>query len=118
MVNQIIQKRVDLFESFIRSHFIREQDYYVYNIEVFKKLEYESQLKPFLDSLKPYYYKNKHYYLERWPLHYNQFNTVLRQLFNKNEMQVEKKVKYTMSKYQVEYYVFLHDDNETMNEEQ
>ncbi len=110
MVNQIIQKKVDFFESFVKEHFIKEQHYYVYNIEVFKKLSYESQLQPFLESLKACYFKNKHYYLERWPLSYNQFNTILRQIFNKNEMNVEKKVKYTMSKYQVEYRVYFTDE--------
>jgi hypothetical protein len=110
MMNQIIQKKVDNFESFVKDYFIQEKDYYIYNNEVFKKLQYESVLKPFLDNLKIYYYKNKHYYLERWPLTFNQFNTILRQIFNKNELNVEKKVKYTRSKYQVEYYIYINHE--------
>ena len=97
MVNQIIQKEVDIFESFVKEHFIQEQDYYIYNIEVFKKLLFESLMVPFLESLKPYYYKNKYYYLD----------TILRQIFKRNQIHFVKKVKYVMSKYQVEYYIYF-----------
>ena len=90
MVNQIIQKEVDIFESFVKEHFIQEQDYYIYNIEVFKKLLFESLMVPFLESLKPYYYKNKHYYLERSPMTYNYFNTILRQIFKRNQIHFVK----------------------------
>tara|TARA_Y100000816_G_scaffold281773_1_gene256669 strand:- start:2443 stop:2775 length:333 start_codon:yes stop_codon:yes gene_type:complete len=105
MVNQIIQKKVDIFESFMEKYFAKEQTYYVYNLEVFKKIQYEEALEPFLESLKVYYFKNKHYYLNRSQMTFNQFNTILRQIFNKNEIEVTKKVKYTKSKYQVEYYI-------------
>ena len=107
MVNQIIQKEVDIFESFVKEHFIQEQDYYIYNIEVFKKLLFESLMAPFLESLKSYYYKNKYYYLERSPMTYNYFNTILRQIFKRNQIHFVKKVKYVMSKYQVEYYIYF-----------
>lgn len=105
MVNQIIQKKVDIFELFMKKYFVKEQMHYVYNIEVFKKILYDEGLEPFLESLKLYYFKNKHYYLTRNPINFNQFNTILRQIFNKNELNVIKKVKYTKSKYQVEYYI-------------
>tara|TARA_B100001063_G_C16761362_1_gene556109 strand:+ start:126 stop:464 length:339 start_codon:yes stop_codon:yes gene_type:complete len=112
MVVQVVQKEVDLFEPFVKTHFISENDYYIYNIDVFKKLEFENQLGPFLESLKPYYYKNKHFYLEREPITYNNFNTILRQVFSRNNIQIEKKVKYIMSKYQVEYYIYFTNTDE------
>ena len=105
MVVQVVQKEVDLFEPFVKTHFISENDYLIYNIDVFKKLNFENQLVPFLESLKPYYYKNKHFYLERDPISYNNFNTILRQIFSRNKIKIKKKVKYIMSKYQVEYYI-------------
>ena len=102
MVVQVVQKEVDLFEPFVKTHFISENDYFIYNIDVFKKLNFENQLVPFLESLKPYYCKNKHFYLERDPISYNNFNTILRQIFSRNKIKIKKKVKYIMSKYQVE----------------
>lgn len=112
MVVQVVQKEVDLFEPFVKTHFISENDYYIYNIDVFKKLEFENKLVSFLESLKPYYYKNKHFYLERDPITYNNFNTILRQIFSRNNIQIEKKVKYIMSKYQVEYYIYFTNTDE------
>ena len=40
MTNQIIKTYVDIFESFVKKHFILEQDYYVYNMDVYKKLSF------------------------------------------------------------------------------
>jgi hypothetical protein len=112
MVVQVVQKEVNLFEPFVKTNFISENDYYIYNIDVFKKLEFENKLCSFLESLKPYYYKNKHFYLERHPITYNNFNTILRQIFSRNNIQIEKKVKYIMSKYQVEYYIYFTNTDE------
>ena len=36
--NQIIHKYVDIFDSFVIENFNRENDYFIYNAEVFKKL--------------------------------------------------------------------------------
>lgn len=109
MVNQIIQKKVEFFDSFMKDHFVKEQGYLIYNIEVYKKLSFETILYPFLESLKPYYFKNKYYYLERQPMTYNYFNTVLRQILKRNNIAYEKKVKYLMSKYQIEYHIQITD---------
>lgn len=109
MVNQIIQKEVDIFESFVKQYFTHEKEYYIYNIEIYKKLLYESLMDPFLESLKNYYFKNKYYYLERNPMTFNYFNTILRQIFHKNNISIQKNIKYVMSKYQVEYFIYLND---------
>ena len=107
MVQQIIQKYVCIFDSFVKDNFMNENGYYIYNIEVFKKLNFDNLLTDFLNELKEYYYKNKYYYLERTPISYNNFNTILRQIFKRNNINFEKKVKYMRSKYQVEYHIFL-----------
>ena len=107
MVNQIVQKYVDIFEDFIKQYSVLEKEYYICNIEVYKKLCFEGELNRFLESLKLYYYKNKHYYLERTPFTYNNFNTIIRQILNKNEIKFNKKIKYNSSKYQIEYHIFF-----------
>ena len=109
MTNQIIQKHVDFFEEFVRTHFVLDNNVYIYNLETFKKLQYDNYLIDMIESLKQYYYKNKHYYLTRHPITFNGFNTILRQIMKKNSIDYEKKVKYLMSKYQVEYHI--HESN-------
>ena len=105
MKNQIIKKYIDFFKDFVKENFMIENDYYIFNIIVFKQLEYENKIPSFLENLKEYYYKNKHYYLERDPITYNQFNTILRQICNNNEINFSNKIKYQSSKYSIEYYI-------------
>lgn len=107
MVNQIIKKIVDIFDDFVKENFNYEQDQYIYNILIFKKLIYNEKIPLFLKNLEEYYYKNKHFYLNRRPISYNTFNTILRQIMKKNKIDYEKKVKYINSKYSVEYNIKL-----------
>ena len=105
MKNQIIKKYIDFFNDFVKENFMIENDYYIFNKIVFKKLEYENKIYEFLEKLKDYYFKNKHYYLERNPISYNQFNTIIRQICNNNEINFSNKIKYQSSKYSIEYYI-------------
>ena len=105
MKNQIIRSYVPFLSDFITNNFNYENGSYIFNNLVFKKLQYEDKINSFLNELKSYYYKNKHYYLERDPITYNQFNTLLRQLCKNNDIQLQSKVKYNASKYDVEYYI-------------
>lgn len=107
MKNQIIKKKVDFFNDFIKENFVLENDYYIFNNIVFKKLEYENKLPEFLETLKDYYFKNKHYYLERYPINYNQFNTLVRQICKNNDIIFNTKIKYQSSKYTIEYYIYI-----------
>lgn len=107
MKNQIIKKYVDFLNEFIKENFILENDYYIFNNIVFKKLEYEDKIQDFLEKLKGYYFKNKHYYLERNPINYNQFNTIIRQLCKNNDIVFNSKIKYQNSKYSIEYYIYI-----------
>ena len=107
MVNQIIKKKVDIIYDFIKENFNYENSYYVYNIFIFRKLTYNNIINSFLKSLEPYYYKSKHFYLNRDVITFNIFNTILRQIFKKNDISYTKKIKYINSKYSIEYMIFL-----------
>lgn len=107
MKNQIIKKPVEFFEEFVQENFIRENDYFIFNSIIFRKLVYEKKINDFLLKLKPYYFLNKHYYLEREPLLLNHFNTILRQICKNNDIKITHKVKYEQSKYTIEYYIYL-----------
>ena len=87
--NQIIQTNVSNFH-FV-TYFAVENDTLIYNLEVFKKLMYEGKIPEFLEELKEFYYKNKHYYLSRSPITFNNFNTIMRQIMNKNEVPYERR---------------------------
>ena len=106
-INQIIKNKVDIIYDFIKEHLNYENHYYVYNIFIFKKLIYNNILNPFLKSLETYYYKSKYFYLDPRVITFNRFNTILRQIFKKNNMSYTKKIKYINSKYTIEYIVLL-----------
>ena len=107
MVNQIIKNKVDIIYDFIKEHFNYENDNYIYNIFIFKKLIYNNILNPFLKSLETYYYKSKYFYLNPHVITFNRFNTILRQIFKKNNLSYIKKIKYINSKYTIEYIISL-----------
>jgi hypothetical protein len=105
--NQVIKKNVDIFNDFVKSNFICENNYYIFNYLTFKKIVYEGQIESFLAQLKDYYYKNKYFYIERPDITHNQFNTILRQICKKNNIHIEIKIKYENSKYSPEYHIYL-----------
>lgn len=107
MSNQIIKNNVDIFNSFVLNNFIKENDYYLFNEDLFKSLVFNNKIYNFIEELKSYYYKSKQIYLERNPINYNQFSTILRQICNKNKIKYEKNIKYKMSKYNVEYKIYI-----------
>lgn len=107
MTNQIIKNNVDIFDSYITNFFIKENEYYLFNEDLFKSMIYNNNIYNFLEKLKNYYYKSKYYYLLRKPITYIQFSTILRQICNKNNIRFEKNIKYKMSKYNVEYKLYL-----------
>lgn len=105
--NQVIKKYVDIFDDFVKTNFVRENNYYIFNYLNFKKIIYEKQIESFLTQLKDYYYKNKHFYIERPDITHNQFNTILRQICKKNNIHIEIKIKYENSKYSPEYHIYI-----------
>ena len=109
--NQVIKKYVDIFNDFVKNNFVFEKNYYIFNNLIFKKIMYEKEGRDFLIELKRYYYKNKHFYIDRENITYNQFNTVLRQICKINNIDIEIKIKYENSKYSPEYHIFLNNIN-------
>ena len=105
--NQVIKKYVDIFDDFVKTNFVHENNYYIFNYLTFKKIIYEGQIESFLTQLKDYYYKNKHFYIERPDITHNQFNTILRQICKKNNIHIEIKIKYENSKYSPEYHIYI-----------
>ena len=105
--NQVVKKYVDIFDDFVKTNFVRENNHYIFNNLIFKKLVYEDKITKFVESLKEYYYENKHFYLNRLPITYKQFNTLIRQICKRNEIKISTSVKYESSKYTTEYHIMM-----------
>ena len=103
MKNQTIKTYVDIFEPFIKEICPMENNAYVFDHNIYKRIAFDGKLNHFLEQLKTYYFKNKHYYIQPEDIKYNRFLTIIRQVCNKNDIIYKKNIKYIMSKYTVSY---------------
>ena len=107
MKNQIIKKYIDFFDLFIKENCIQEYNYYLLNNIVYNKIVYNNNLESFLIKLKDYYYPNKYHYLNKTPFTYKSFTTIIRQIIHNNDIKYVKKIKYNLSKYTTEYFLYI-----------
>jgi hypothetical protein len=95
----------DLF-NFLDKNSIKTSKYYLVNTLTFKKSKTTDALKDFYNTLMPYYYKSKQYYLTR-DAKYNFFTTIIRQICKNNNIKHTSKINYNNAKYNIEYYVYF-----------
>ena len=107
MKNQVIKKRVDIFDDFVKTNFPQENNYYILNLVTYKKNMYENTIDAFVEQLKNYYFHNKQYYINRVPITYKNFTTIIRQICKMNNIVFEIYTKYDNSKYSPEYRIFV-----------
>ena len=106
-MSQIFKKRVplnilyDLLDSY--SH--HNSKYYLVNDVFFKKLKFDDILNKFLDTIKPYYFESKKFYVER-NMTYVRFTTIIRQICKLHELHFSSKILYDRSKYNINYYIY------------
>mgnify|MGYP001361294763 CR=1 FL=1 len=105
--SQILKSNHDFINDFLIEHGVKENNYIIFNLDIFKKCQYNNIINEFLENSKPYYYKNKLHYLNRENITYNQFITVIRQICRHNLIPFSSKVKYHQSKYSIEYYFYI-----------
>lgn len=79
--------------------------YYTFNFESFKKGIYNESIQKFIEYCNPYYHISKRKYLEK-KLTYNSFTTVLRQICNYNKISYTSKIIYDKSTYNITYYIY------------
>ena len=75
---------------------------YIITKEFYKRLSLTECLKPFLETITPFYYKSKQFYTTR-DMTYNYFLTVIRQICNFHSIQIENKIHYSKSKHEITY---------------
>ena len=106
--NQIIRSTLpsDIVLDFIKTNFYYENDLYISNKSVFKKIYNNGILHTFLESIKKYYFDSKQFYINR-NINYKNYNTILRQLANALEIPSKKKITYRHNSYEIIYHFSL-----------
>lgn len=85
---------------------VKNEKYYLFNNNSFKKGLFNDEILNFFSSCKPYYHISKQKYLER-KLDYNSFTTILRQICNYNKLTYTSQIKYDKSTYDIFYYIYF-----------
>jgi hypothetical protein len=110
MSTQIFKEKINndlLIELLNHICFKKEQDnFYIINIEAFKRGILNTSIINFIEKCKLYYHKSKFKYLER-KLCYKSFLTIIRQICNANEIKYTSEIKYQKSTYDIIYYIYL-----------
>jgi hypothetical protein len=107
MNNQLFCKLLpnEIFFELLEKICLKKEKYYIFDITSYKKLLFYKMDEPFLNTLLDYYHNSKQFYITR-KLTYNTFTTIIRQICKNNCIMFNSKVKYTESKYDIEYHIF------------
>lgn len=84
---------------------IKNNNYYIFNFESYKKGLYNESIPQFVENCKLYYYNSKKKYLEKKQT-YNSFVTILRQICKNNNLTYVSKLVYNKSNYNIDFYIF------------
>ena len=108
MSTQIFKKNVpnEILFDILNEICVKNEKYYVFNVDSFRKGVYKELIPKFLETCKPYYHISKRKYLEK-KLTFNSFITVLRQICNFNNITYTSQIKYDKSNYSMIYYIFF-----------
>jgi hypothetical protein len=97
-----ISKLFDLLEKIC----IKEKNYYLYNVESYKRGILLNYIQEFLEDCKPYYFDSKKKYVER-NINYNNFATIIRQICKTNNVKYTNEIKYDKSSYSIVYFIYF-----------
>jgi hypothetical protein len=108
MSTQIIKRPIpnEMIFNLLESLCMKNDKYYFFTINSFKKGVFTQEINKFLENCKPYYHFSKQKYLDR-KLTHNSFTTVLRQICNFNKITYTSQIKYDKSKYDIIYYIYF-----------
>lgn len=108
MLKQIFKRQVpltciyELFEKICN----QKDAHYFLDINAYKKMIYYGLHTEFITSLLDCYHVSKRFYLTR-KLTYQSFTTIIRQICKSNNIVFTSHIKYTDSKYNIEYHVLV-----------
>jgi hypothetical protein len=107
-MSQIFKQTIDknLLFDFLEKVCNKTEKYYIFDLNAYKRAQLQNEILPFCDSLKPYYYSSKKFYIER-KLNYNNLCTIIRQICNVNSILFSSKIVYSKSKYNIPYHIYF-----------
>lgn len=107
MSSQIFKSQVpnELLFGLLNTTAIKTDKRYIFNKISYKKGLIDDLIINFFNNCKEYYYDSKQKYLNK-KVTYNVFTTVLRQICNYNKIIYTSQIKYSNSKYDIEYYIY------------
>lgn len=85
---------------------IKNDKYYTFNFDSFKKGIYEGSIVIFFEEIKDNYFISKRKYLEK-KLTFNSVITVIRQIMKYNNICFTSKIIYTDGAYSIIYYIYF-----------
>ena len=108
MSKQIFREKVPntLLFSLLEKICLKTQNYFLFDMNAFKKMVFNNHHVEFLEALKAYYHVGKRFYIER-TIAYNMFTTILRQICKNNAIMYTSQIKYNESHYNIQYMVYF-----------
>lgn len=107
MSSQIIKKNIpnEYLFDFLNECAVKNDEYYKFDMNSYKKAAYLDILYKFNENLVPYYFNSKQFYLTR-KHSFNSLATIIRQICKKNNLRYVSKIKYIGSNYNIIYYIY------------
>jgi len=107
MSKQIFREKVpnDVLFALLELICLKTNNYFLFDLNAFKKMLFNKHHEQFIETLKPYYHLGKQFYLER-DVTYNMFTTLLRQICKHNAIMYTSQIKYNESNYNIQYMVY------------
>jgi hypothetical protein len=108
MNSQIFKKHipVTILYDLLDKICFKRNNYYVFDMNSYKKMMYNEYHIEFLEILQEYYHSGKLFYLDR-KLTYNGFTTILRQICKHQAVMYTSKINYNKSKYNIDYTIYF-----------
>ena len=89
---------------------LKTEKYYFIDVAAYNKLLFLDLKKPFIDALTEYYFLSKRFYLER-DFTYSSFTNIVRQICKHENIKFESEIKYSHSKYYINFFIYLPEIN-------
>jgi len=96
----------NVFFEFLGKYCDNHNNQYVFSKDSFKRIKLAEEADPFCETLKKYYFKSKHIYLDREKT-YKNFITIIRQICKYHTIPFTSNIKYSQSKYEIKYFIYL-----------
>mgnify|MGYP000065898170 FL=1 len=84
---------------------IKTDNYYLFDMNAYRKLAYHEYIQPFCQDIRHYYYLGKQFYVTRKQT-YKSFTNLLRQICKRNVVMYAKQIVYNRSEYNIHYLIY------------